>query len=325
LMAYHLMEGLIKDKKFAVTVYASADSQTSARIRVVAKKELRKLKKDFTDPFIQRHLQLDFAALAKEAKNYDLIHNHTETAFLPFADLIKTPVITTMHGTGRSAVENLVYRRVKNNHLIAISKKQIKNNPHLKFAGQIYNGINVEKFPFNAKPKDYLLWLGRIAYIKGTHLAIEVAKKARKRLIIAGNVDEIEKEYFQTLIKPHLRSKKINFVGEVKGKEKMKLLKNAEALLAPILWEEPFGLVMVEAMACGTPVIAFNRGSVPEIIEDGRTGFIVENTREAVQALKKIKLIKRENCRKRVEKMFSQEKMVENYEKVYQRILRKRK
>jgi len=187
----------------------------------------------------------------------------------------------------------------------------------------IYNGIDIERFPFNYKPKDYLAFLGRMSPEKGPVEAIKIAKKAKMKLIMAAKIDLVDQEYFAREVKPLIDDKQIKFIGEVNHQGKVKLLKNAKALITPIQWEEPFGLFFVEAMACGTPVIAFRMGSVPEVVKDGKTGFIVKNIKEAVEAVKNIDQIKREDCRIWVEKNFPIKKMVDDYEKIYYQIVKK--
>jgi glycosyltransferase involved in cell wall biosynthesis len=182
----------------------------------------------------------------------------------------------------------------------------------------------VKTFEFNPQPKDYLFFLGRISPEKGPLKAIKAAKLAKKRLLIAAKIDPVDKEYFQKKVKPLLDGRQIKYIGEVGKKRKVQLLKNALALLAPIQWEEPFGLFMTEAMACGTPVIAFKRGSVPEIVKNGKTGFVVKNIQEMVRAIKKINQIDRKKCRERVIKKFSVEVMTTGYEKVYYKLLKKK-
>ena len=188
----------------------------------------------------------------------------------------------------------------------------------------IYNGVNLNRLNFNQKKKNYLIWLGRSSPSKGAREAILAAKKAKTKLILAGRIDKNSVkaiEYFEKEIKPRL-SKNIKYIGEINDSQKSRVLGEARALLCPLLWEEPFGLMMVEAMACGTPVIAFDRGSAREVVKQGKTGFIVSNVNEMVEAIKKIDQIKPNDCRKWVEDNFSVKKMVDNYERLYQRIIK---
>jgi glycosyltransferase involved in cell wall biosynthesis len=210
--------------------------------------------------------------------------------------------------------------------LVAISKQQIKNNPKINFLGMAYNGIAVDLFPFNPQPKDYLLWMGRITPQKGALEAIEVASLAGKKLVMIGTIPSLPplyKKYVEKVIREIKENKNVKFLGFAKNfKEKANYLKNASCFLMPINWEEPFGLVMVESMACGTPVIAFDRGAVREIIKDGETGFITKNVREMAKAVQEIKNISRKKCRQWAEKNFSVEKMAIGYEKIYKKVLK---
>lgn len=198
----------------------------------------------------------------------------------------------------------------------------------LNFSATIHHGIPIEKFPYNKKPENYLVWLGRITKKKGLTEAIKVAKATKTKLIIAGIINPRDQEIFNKEIKPEIDHKQIFYIGPVGHQSKVKLLKNAKALLYPVSWEEPFGLVMIEALACGTPVIAFKRGSVPEIVKDNKTGYQVRTVSEMIKAVKKLYSMPveeyqkmRYNCRKQVEKNFTVEKMVDQYEKMYYKIL----
>jgi glycosyltransferase involved in cell wall biosynthesis len=218
----------------------------------------------------------------------------------------------------------LVYGKFKKANYVSISKNQRKPMPNLNFTGNVYNGIEVNKFPFSEKVGNYLAFLGRMSPEKGPLQAIEVAKMAGLKLKMAAKVDVVDKDFFEGIIKPLIDNKQIEFIGEIGHKEKAEFLNNALALLAPIQWEEPFGLYFIEAMACGTPVISFNRGSVPEIIENGKTGFIVNSTKEMASAIKDLDKINRIDCRKHVEGHFTVEKMAEGYINVYKKILGKK-
>ena len=207
-------------------------------------------------------------------------------------------------------------------NFVSISFDQ-RTHTDLKFnySGTVYNGVNLEDFTFNSKPQDYFVWLGRIHYGKGLWNAVHAAKISKEKLIIAGNITcETDEKYFQS-VKPMIDGRKIKYIGEVGPKEKNKLLGGAKAVLFPTIWEEPFGLVMTEAMATGTPVIGFNKGSVSEVVKNKVTGFVVKNDKEMIKAIKKIDMIDRNECRKHVEKYFTVEKMVDEYEKIYKKII----
>ncbi|MCX6765156.1 MAG: glycosyltransferase family 4 protein, partial [Candidatus Nealsonbacteria bacterium] len=251
----------------------------------------------------------------------DVIHNHLGWRLLPFIDILKSPVVTTLHGPLDVKYQQKVYGEFKNCHFVSISNNQRKPLPGLNYAGTVYNGIETEKFPFKDKIGDYLAFLGRMSPEKGPLQAIEVAKKTGLKLKMAAKIDAVDKEFFESMVRPLIDNKQIEFLGEINHETKAEFLKNALVLLAPIQWEEPFGLYFVEAMACGTPVISFNRGSVPEIVENGKTGFIVNSTKEMADVIKNIDEIKRSDCREHVEKYFSVKKMTEGYTDIYNKII----
>jgi len=235
----------------------------------------------------------------------------------------KVPILTTLHRP-IDAEEAKVLRSFPSINYLALSYDQKKNaeEQNIKILDVVYNGINPKEYEFNGKPEDYFLYLGRLNKEKGVVTAIEIAKAADKKLVVAGNIaGPAEWNYFFRDVQPRLNSDKISFVGEVDFKEKIKLLKNAKALLFPINRREPFGLVMIESMACGTPVIAFNRGSVPEVVEDKKTGFIVESKEQMIEAMENIGKIKRKDCRKSVEKKFTLKQMVDKYEEIYKKLI----
>lgn len=327
LVVSNLTEELIR-RGHQVTLLASGDSITKAKLFPVFKKAVR------TDTNIGANLlRRDAAKLIEVARvvnflqqhKFDIIHNHIDWRFLPFVSLLNSaPVITTLHGPLDDGYQRFVYGAVPNKNYVSISNNQRQQMPQLDFIGTVYHGIQINKFAFNSKKGDYVAFLGRISPEKGPLQAIRAAKKAKIPLIIAAKVDLVDKEYFRKKIKPLIDGKLIKFIGEVNHRGKVKLLRNAAALLSLIQWEEPFGLVMIEALACGTPVIANNRGSVPELIQNGKTGFIVKNVSEAVKAIHNIDQINRYDCRKSAEEKFSVEKMAEEYEKIYYKLLKKK-
>ena len=251
---------------------------------------------------------------------YDLIHVHPVDRALPFGFAFqKIPIVYTLHDPiypWRSEIFKMF--QSKNQYYISLSNAQRKPASGLNWAGTVYNGIDLKLFPFSKKTKDYYLFLGRLLPTKGVKEAIIAVKKTREKLIIAGAPNK--GKYWEKEIKPHL-GKDIKYVGNIPYEKTYKYYGQAKVTLCPIQWEEPFGLTFIESMACGTPVIAFNRGSAKEVIKNKKTGFVVKNIDEMVKFMKKIDQISRSDCRKHVEQNFTIKKMVEGYEKVFYKIL----
>ena len=334
LVVHNLTEELVR-RGHKVTLFATGNSKTSAKLEYVFKNALglgkmENLLSELAQKLSWAHAlpSLYHAILPFEKANqFDIIHNHFHYYGLFFSSLTKIPTLTTYHGdistAERSLIEKLIFEKYKKNFWTAISKNQ-KNQvkTKLNFLKVIHHGIPIEKFPFSEKHQNYLIWLGRITKKKGISEAIKVAKLTKNKLIIAGTINSRDKEYFKKEIKPNIDNKLIFYLGPVNHQKKVEFLKNAKSLLYPISWEEPFGLVMIEAQACGCPVIAFNKGSVPEIIKHQKTGFIVKDIKEMVKSLNNIKEINRKDCREHIEKNFTVQKMVDEYEKVYYKILK---
>lgn len=254
---------------------------------------------------------------------YDLLHFHHPETAMPYAGLFpKVPVLYTLHDPIEGWWHELFQMyHTHNQFYVSISNNQRKPAPELPFVGTVYNGIDVNLFPFSEEHEDFLLFVGRIVPEKGAHIAIEVAKKTNHKLIIIGPIYSDSKEYFETKIKPHLNDQ-IQYLGFMDHKKVVKYFARAKAFLMPIQWEEPFGLTMIEAMACGTPVIAFARGSIPEVVAHAKTGFVVKSKKEMINALSLVDKIDRTNCRKRVEENFSIDTMTEGYEAAYKNIIK---
>jgi len=338
LVIYNIVQELVK-KGHQVYLIGPGGSQTRAKLFSVFPKALRTYT-EAQDMKIRDSLKfIGVGKILEHLKNIDadVIHNHLGWRLLPFSPIIKMPIVTTLHGPLGIDYQKLVYGRFKKNNYVSISKNQRKPFPGLNYVGNVYNGIDLKKFPFSEKTEDYLAFLGRMSPEKGPVEAIKSARKSGFKLKMAAKVDVVDKNFFETKVNPLIDNKQIVFLGEINHERKVKLLKNAKALICPIQWREPFGLFFVEAMACGTPVIAFNRGSVPEIIKDKETGLIVApfnkkgkpNIEGFVKAINKIYQMSeteykkmRHNCRKHVEKNFSLEKMTSEYEKIYYRILK---
>jgi len=315
---YYLTEGLIK-QNHKITLFASKDSKTKAKLISVVKKGLISQGVSWQDWWWNN---LNYSLAFEMSKNFDIIHSHWTPLGMFFQRLVKIPVLHTFHNIPpKKDLRWEVLKYFRDSNVVFISKKQKENSPvRFKKEYVVYNGVDISFFKFNKKPKNYFLWVGRICPAKGTKEAVLIAKKAKIELILAGQVQPMYKDYFNKQIKPHL-SKKIKYVGELSSKKLMLYYKNAKGFIFPPQWEEPFGLCLIEAMACGTPVIAFPRGSISEIVKDKETGFIVKNIEEAVEAVKIISKIKREDCRNWVEKNFTTEIMVKNYEKIYYQLL----
>jgi len=250
---------------------------------------------------------------------YDLIHIHPVDRALPFGLAFPgIPIVYTLHDPvypWRAEIFRLF--QSKNQYFVSLSNAQRKPALDLNWIATIYNGLDLKNFPFSKRPKNQLLFLGRILPTKGPDLAIEATLKARENLIIAGTPNK--GRYWEKKIEPYL-GKNIKYVGNIPYEETYKYYGKAKVTLCPIQWEEPFGLTFIESMACGTPVIAFDRGSAREVIKDGKTGFVVKNIEEMVKAIKKIDQIDRRDCRKWVEEKFTIERMVDDYEKIYYKI-----
>ncbi len=310
-----LCEGLVK-KGIDVTLFATKDSITSGKLCATCP---RGYEEDKTvEPKVWECLHI--SEVFGRADEFDLIHNNFDFLPLTYSNFVKTPVLTTIHGFSSPAILP-VYKKY-NNSTYYVSISNSDRSDKLDYIDTVYHGINLEQFTFKNEVGEYLLFFGRIHPDKGAKEAIQIAKSFGKKLIIAGIIQD--KDYYEKEISPHF-GENIVYIGSVGPKERDKLLGGAYALLHPIFFAEPFGLSVVESMACGTPVVAFNKGSMPELIESGKNGFIVSNVKEAVKVLKKIPQIKREYCRKTVENNFSVEIMVNNYIKIYQQIVDKNK
>jgi glycosyltransferase involved in cell wall biosynthesis len=313
LIASRIAEGMVKFGH-TVTLYATGDSETTAQLKWVCPKPI--MEDSGLEPKVYQYLHT--ASVFEDADQYDIIHNHYDAYPLVFSKLVKTPVVTTIHGFSSPQV-NQIYKRYSNTHYVSISYADRKHVPDLNYIANIYHGIPVNEYPYNSKPDNYFCFVGRISPDKGVHNAIKLAKKLNVNLKIAGLIASENKEYFEKEIKPHLNSK-IQYLGLVDEEEKKALLKNAYGFLHLNTYPEGFGLTLIEAMATGTPVIGMELGSIPEVIDNRKTGFVVKNLKEAESAMKNIDLISRENCRKRVEENFTLEKMIREYEKVYLKI-----
>jgi glycosyltransferase involved in cell wall biosynthesis len=325
LVVYNLVESLV-DLGQDVTLFASGDSQSRAKLIPVFDTAVRQPGISLEEMKIKRDLYVNIAVgrvleKLKEDK-YDIVHNNLGWRLLPYEKFIEPPMVTTVHLPFATPFHIEMFKTYKNSRLVSISDNQREPIPDLNYVATVYNGIDVNAFDYNESPEDYFAFLGRFSRQKGPVEAINIAKKAGVRLVIAAKIDPVDQSFYDNEIKPLIDGEQIKYIGEVGHREKNELLKNAKGLLAPIQWREPFGLYFVEAMACGTPVIATKMGSAPEVIKDGEGGFVVENKTEAfLEAIKSIGRIDRKKCRQRVQDVFSKEKMAENYLRVYESIL----
>jgi glycosyltransferase involved in cell wall biosynthesis len=304
-------------EKHDVTLFATGDSKTRAKLVSVTETALRT-----NTQYLQRQWQsFDIQTLLRlkgMQDDFDIVHNHMGYQALPVLSELKIPAITTLHNPIKP-YNYPVFTAFKHLPYVAISNayKMLNCNDVLNYVGTVYNGIDLNLYPFTEKNKrDYLLFLGRVCHDKGTTEAIDIAESLGLPLKIAGKVDEPDKAYFEERIRPRL-SNSVEFVGEVNHNQKVELYGNAIALVHAINFNEPFGLTLIESMACGTPVLAIKRGSIPEIVEDGKTGIIGHDKSELIKRFAQIQTIKPTICRQRVQERFSKEAMVDGYEKIY--------
>lgn len=325
LVIFNLAETLI-DYGHKVYLLGTGDSRTRANLISIFPRATRKEK--FASELNSRNaikyigIGRVFDELLK--LDIDIIHNHIGWRFIPFAHHLQAPTITTLHGPLDVPYLQLVYGSFSNASYVSISNAQRKPFLKLNYVANVYNGIDLNKFSFAEKPGEYLAFLGRMSPEKGPRQAIEIAKKVGMKLRMAAKIDVVDAEYFKKEIEPFIDGQQIKYLGEIGPKEKNNLLKNAYALIAPIQWREPFGLFLIEAMACGTPVVVTDMGSAREIISNGETGFVVSNHIDKfVEAIKKIDQIDRKKCYNRVKELFTREKMTENYLQAYEKIIKK--
>jgi len=303
-----------------VTLFASGDSLTAARLVPACKKALR-LDPTCVDQLAHHVIVLD--QVFSEKENFDVVHFHVDYLHFPFSRRQQIAHVTTLHGRLDLSDLQPLYRHFRDMPVISISDSQRKPLPWANWQGTIHHGLPRDSFSLGGGKGEYLAFLGRTSPEKGLDQAIEIAKRAEMPLKIAAKIDRVDMEYFETAIKPLLDHPLIEFIGEVGYPETNVFLGNAAGLLFPINWREPFGLVMIEAMACGTPVIAYPLGSVPEVMQDRVTGFIVPDLEGAVKAVKRLGEIDRRKCRQHFERHFNAARMAQDYLTIYQRLVRR--
>jgi glycosyltransferase involved in cell wall biosynthesis len=304
-----------------VTLFASGDSVTNAELVKCCKRALR-LDPDCVDPLAHHVLMTE--EVLSQAEDFDIIHFHIDYLHFPYARRGKMPYVTTLHG--RLDIPDLVplYKEFREVPLVSISDAQRRPLPWVNWVGTVHHGMAIHELPLQEKAGDYVAFLGRVSPEKGLDQAIEIAIRSGKKLKIAAKVDRADQDYFQRKIKPLLNHPLIEFIGEIGNADKARFLGNAMALLFPVNWPEPFGLVMIEAMACGTPVIAYPCGSVPEIVLHGVTGFVVHDVEEGVAALNRVGEIDRVACREHFELNFSADRMAKDYLNIYQTLIHRK-
>jgi glycosyltransferase involved in cell wall biosynthesis len=305
-----------------VTLFASGDSTTDANLESVHARALR------LDPEIKEYgiyEMLNLVKVYEQADQFDVIHSHMGCAALPFAKLCKTPTVHTLHGIFTKDNAKM-YSYAKEQPYISISNSQREPELELNCVSTVYNSIRVSDHKFFAQPDEprYLAFLGRMSPEKGPHHAIEIAKRVGIPLIMAGKVDPVDEEFFREQVLPHVDGEFIKFQGEANHNQKNNLMGRAVATLFPITWREPFGLVMIESMAAGTPVIGMAMGSVPEVITNDVSGFVCNNVDECVAAVAKVTEIDRQGCRDYVSRKFGVQAMTDGYESVYQKVAESR-
>ena len=307
-----LTEGLVA-RGIDVTLFATGESETGAELRAVCAKGYE----EDPDMIAKVWEGLHISEVFEHAREFDLIHNHFDFLPLTYAGLVDTPVVATIHGFSSPGILP-VYQKY-NSKVAYVSISEADRAAGLDYIQTIHHGIDLARFDFNGQPDDYLLFFGRIHPDKGAKEAIEIARACKKRLLMAGIIQD--DAYYRQHVEPFIDNDCVTYVGSVGPDRRNQLLGHAAALLHPIWFNEPFGLSIIEAMACGTPTIAFNKGSMPELIEHGENGFLVADSDEAIECVARLNEINRAQCRQTVEQRFTADRMVERYIDVYRQIL----
>jgi glycosyltransferase involved in cell wall biosynthesis len=302
-----------------VTLFASGDSKTGAKLVPATERSL------WNDPechdTLAAHIRL-VGMVFEDVSRFDIIHFHCDYVHYPMLRHFPCRTVTTLHGRLYRRDVLPVYQQFPNVPLVSISDNQRSPIPEANWQATVYHGLPRDRNTFHPSPRDYLVFLGRFSPEKGVDRAIEIARRSNRKLKLAARIDPVDADYFHNTVEPLLQKHKelVEYVGQVGGHDKDELLGNAAAMLFPIDWPEPFGLVMAESLACGTPVIAWRNGSVPEVIDDGKTGFVIESMDEAVEAVDRIGEIDRAECRRIFEERFDVTRMARDYVDVYRRL-----
>ncbi len=321
----------LHERGHKVFLFGTGNSKVNCKIIPIVKKGLWEVKQKNSN----HYYNVEMAIVTQKARELklDILHDHLGPASLPLTGL-DIPIIHTLHVPFKGKHRIWAYNKL-NSKLVSISNNQRKPAPKLNYMATIYNGIDIDSFTFNPKPKNHFIWVGELSPRKGILEVIQIAKKAKIKLLIIGKIPPARQRddyrFFKKYVEKELNKGNIRYLGEFTRKTIVKYYQNAKAFIYPLQWEEPFGLTMTESMACGTPVIAFKRGSVPEVVKNGKTGFVIKptdkngkpNYRDFILAIKKIDQIDRKDCRKWVEENFSIKKMIDNYEKLYYKLVKK--
>ncbi len=315
-----LTEELVR-QGHAVTLFASGDSETEASLVPICPRALR-LDEDCVDALAHHVLMLE--RVAQQAGQFDVLHFHIDYLHFTLSRVKQWTHVTTLHGRLDLPDLEPLYHEFTDVPVVSISDAQRSPLPQAHWQETVYHGLSPTLFSYNSDPGDYLAFLGRISPEKRVDRAVEIAGRAGLPLKVAAKVDPVDREYFDTSIAPLFEADYVDFVGEIGEREKQAFLGNARALLCPIDWPEPFGLVLIEALACGTPVIAFPHGSIPELIDDGVSGFVVDTVEDAVEAVHRLPELSRRTCRQVFEDRFTAARMAQDYLRVYDGVLAQR-
>ena len=313
-----LTEELVR-RGHEVTLFASGDSITTALLHSVHDKALR-LDENIREPGLYEQMML--SDVYQQADHFDVLHSHVGCAALAFSTLVKTPTVHTMHGIFTPDNEKM-FQKFRTQPYISISEAQREPRLGLNYIHTVYNGIDLTVYPFFAQPSEpaYLAFVGRLSPEKGPKEAIEIARATSLPLKMAGKIDAVDRRYYQEVIEPLIDGEQIQYLGEVSHEEKVQLLGEASVTLFPITWREPFGLVMIESMAVGTPVVGMALGSVPEVIANDKSGFVCSTSEQMIEAVPEAMKLERQTCRDYVESRFSVQRMADEYELAYQMVV----